>query len=257
LSASNPVPAAIEPISRQDLMLETISRLAQLVGGAEPGSRLPAERELCEMFGVGRSTLREAVRTLSFIGAVQVRQGSGTFVAESPGAAGEKLLSIGLTLERCSVSEIIEVRRMLEVQAVRLAADRRDETDLRAMQDVMDRMAASTADPGRASTLDLEFHILLSRASHNHVLCHLITGLRPLLELWMDRAVNRREVIEAIVREHMQVLQAVIDRDPGRAEACMYLHLTEAAGRLYAVLGKNHSAGNYLSTVLGNRIKRA
>jgi len=257
MSSALSLPGEIEPISRHDLMLETISRLAKLVGGAEPGSRLPAERELCEMLGVGRSTLREAVRTLSFIGAVQVRQGSGTYVARTRGAAVEKLLSIGLVLERCSISEVIEVRRMLEIQAVRLAADRHDEADRRALETVMEQMAAAAADPPRASSLDLEFHILLARASHNHVLSHLISGLRPLLELWINRAVNHQVLVKEIVREHLQVLEAVIDRDPDRAEARMFLHLTEAAGRLYSVLGKDHSTGTYLSTLLGNGLKKS
>ncbi len=238
-------------------MFETISRLAQLVAGAEPGSRLPTERELCEMFGVGRSTLREAIRTLWFIHAVEVRQGSGTYVAETNGAAVEKLLSIGLVLERCSVSEVIEVRRMLEIQAVRLAADRHEESDRRALEDVMRRMEGATDEPQLASSLDLEFHILLARASHNRVLAHFISGLRPLLVLWINRAVNRKEIVEEIVREHWHVLQAVLDRDPDCAEARMFLHLTEAASRLYAVLGKDHSTAPYLSILLGNGPKRS
>lgn len=241
---------AIEKIARPDLTLETLSRLAHLVGISEPGSRLPSERELCEMLGVGRSTLREAIQSLAFIGAVQVRQGSGTFVTGEGESGVEKFIAIGLVLERSTVADIVEFRRMLEVQAARLAAERHHAADREALDRAMAGFAASLDCPAQASQHDLEFHVLLANASHNRVIGHFVNGIRPLLEIWITNAVNRREITQAVCAEHQEILRAVYDRDPEQAAARMFIHQSNAAERLYSVLGRDHSAGSYLSALM-------
>ncbi|MBI1897103.1 MAG: FadR family transcriptional regulator [Acidobacteria bacterium] len=185
---------AIQKIARPDLTLETMTRLAQLVAGSEPGAKLPTERELCEMLGVGRSTLREAIGALAFVGAIQVRQGSGTFVNAVGEGGVERLISIALVLERCTVAEVVEVRRMLEVQAARLAAENHAASDRQALE--------------------------------------------------------HTDIIDAILGEHAAILRAVFDRDSERAAAQMFIHQSNAAERLYAVLGKDHSTGSYLSALV-------
>lgn len=244
-----PIPP-IERISRQDLSLEATSRLARFVAAAEPGSRLPTEKELCEQLGVGRSTLREAMRSLAFIGAVQSRQGSGTFVSTLEERAVDKLIGLGLMLQRSKVQEVIEVRRMLEVEAARLAAECYDEGDRGELEEVMRRMEASTGDPAEASRHDLEFHVRLARASHNSVLLHFLNGMRSLLEIWINRAVNREPVVADIVREHNDVLRAVFQRHGERAAAAMFLHQTNAAERLFATVGRDRVTSEYLPLLL-------
>ncbi len=242
----------IRPILRHDLHLETTSRLARLIAAAEPGSRLPTERELCQRLGVGRSTVREALRSLSFVGAIQPRQGSGTYVAPVEDAAVDRLLGLGLLVQRSRVYEVIEARRILEVQAVRLAAERYQESDRRELVAVMQRMSGAISEPPKASRYDLQYHVLLARASHNSVLVHFINGMRGLLEMWIKRAVNRPAVIEEIVREHNQVLEAVFDRDADRAAELMAAHLSNAAERLFAVIGKDQSAADYIASLLAD-----
>ncbi|MBI3280882.1 MAG: FadR family transcriptional regulator [Acidobacteria bacterium] len=241
---------AIQKIARPDLTLETMTRLAQLVAGSEPGAKLPTERELCEMLGVGRSTLREAIGALAFVGAIQVRQGSGTFVNAVGEGGVERLISIALVLERCTVAEVVEVRRMLEVQAARLAAENHAASDRQALEHIMRQMTAAAGSPHAAARHDLEYHVVLARASHNRVLSHLLYGLRPLLEIWISNAVNRTDIIDAILGEHTAILRAVFDRDSERAAAQMFIHQSNAAERLYAVLGKDHSTGSYLSALV-------
>ena len=240
-------------INRQDLAVATTARLAQFIATMEPGARLPTERELCERLGVGRSTLREAMGSLSFIGAVQTRQGSGTYVSTQEDAPVEKLIGLALMLQRSSVHEIVEVRRVLEVEAARLAAERYDEADREALQAVMDAMTESMANPLQASHHDMHYHILLARASHNTALVHFLNGMRALLEKWISRAVNTTPVVQEIVREHNDILRAVFNRNPEQAAAYMLIHLTNAAERLFAVVGKDHSAVNYISLLLSSQ----
>jgi GntR family transcriptional repressor for pyruvate dehydrogenase complex len=246
------VTADIERISKQDLHTETTVRLARLVAAAEPGAKLPTERELCEMLGVGRSTIREAVRSLSFIGALYTRQGSGTYVKTPDEGSVEKLLGLALVLRRSTVEEIVAVRRILEAESARLAAVNHNSSDRQDLAAVMEEMGRTFSEPQKASRCDLQYHVLLARASHNGVLAYLINGMRSLLEIWMNKAVNSQNVIEEIVLEHNRVLSAVFDRDPDLAAATMSGHLKKAAERLFAVLGKDHSTADYFALLMTN-----
>jgi DNA-binding FadR family transcriptional regulator len=241
---------AIERTSKQDLHLETTSRLAQLVASSEPGSRLPTERELCLQLGVGRSTLREALRSLAFIGAIRVRQGSGTYVSSVGDGRVERLISLGLMLQRARAHEIIAAREILEVQAVRMAAHHHDAADREALESIMRHMADSAADPREASRYDLQFHVRLAQASHNSVLVHFINGMRALFEIWINKAVNRRPVIEEIIGEHNAILDGVFSRNADLAAARMTVHLANAAERLFSVVGKDQPAADFISLLL-------
>lgn len=240
----------IEKISKQDLHLETTARLARLISASEPGSRLPTERELCEQLGVGRSTLREAIRSLSFVGAIQARQGSGTYVSRPEDHAAEKLIGLGLTLQRARIWEVIEARTSMEKEAVRLAAQRYTETDRTDLLQVMHQLDATRDDLSRSSKLDLQFHLTLTRASQNSVFVHVINGMQTLLEIWMKHAINREVVVDEVIDEHTSVLEAVFARDAERASAMMEAHLTRAAERLFSALGRDQSMEEYLSLLL-------
>ena len=145
-------------------------RLARLVATSEPGTCLPTERELCAKLGVGRSTLREAIRSLTFMGVVRPRQGSGTYVTSPEDQAVEKMIALGLTFQRAKVQDIIEVRRVLEVEVARMAAERYNESDRSELERIMKAMSASWVQPAEASHCDLQYHVGLARASHNVVL---------------------------------------------------------------------------------------
>ena len=241
---------AVERVPKQDLHLEITSRLAQLVASSEPGDRLPTERELCSQLGVGRSTLREAIRALSFIGAVRVRQGSGTYVSSVGDGRVERLISLGLMLQRARAHEIIAARQILEVQAVRMAAHDHDAADREALKSIMRHMAESAADPPEASRYDLQFHVRLAQASHNSVLVHFINGMRALFEIWINKAVTRRPVIEEIIGEHNAILDGVFSSNAELAAARMTVHLANAAERLFAVVGKDQPAADFISLLL-------
>ena len=237
-------------IAKQDLHLETASLLAQMVASSEPGSRLPTERELCAQLGIGRSTLREAMRSLAFIGAIRVRQGSGTYVSNVGDANVERLISLGLMLQHTKVHETIEARQILEVQAVRMAAHNHDASDGEQLASIMRNMADSASNPAEASRYDLQFHVRLARASHNSVLGHFINGMRALFEIWINKAVNRRPVIEDIIDEHNAILDAVLARNAELAAARMTVHLTNAAERLFSVAGRDQSTADFISLLL-------
>jgi len=248
--AADQATGVVRRISKQDLHQETTSLLAQMIASSEPGSRLPTERELCARLGVGRSTLREAVRSLSFIGAIKVRQGSGTYVSSVGDEKVERLISLGLMLQRTKVHEAIEARQILEVQAVRMTAQHHDDSDGEELRAIMRNMAESASNAAEASRYDLQFHVRLAQASHNSVLVLFINGMRALFEIWINKAVNRRPVIEEIIAEHNSILDAVLAHSGDLAAARMTVHLTNAAERLFSVVGRNQSTADFISLLL-------
>jgi GntR family transcriptional regulator, transcriptional repressor for pyruvate dehydrogenase complex len=245
----------LERIPRPDLQLETTTRLAKMVAAAEPGSRLPTERELCEQLGVGRSTLREAIRSLTFIGAIKSRQGDGRYVSKPDEQASDRLFGLGLLLQGVNIDDLIEARKSIEVEAARVAARRHTEADRNTLLQIMQAMrhSLSSADTQKAALYDMEYHAAIARATHNIVLIHLINGMQALLEIWMDKAVTRTRVWEEAVREHDALLEAILARDDDRAATCMREHLTRAAERVFSVVEANEATADHMRLFLARK----
>ena len=153
-------------------------------------------------------------------------------------------------VQRSKVHEIIEVRRLLEVEAVARAAERHNETDKHRLMEIMQALVASKTDVRQAAHLDLEFHISLARASHNSVLSHFINGMQGLFEIWIDKSVHSEATVERIVQEHSAILQAVIEREPQNAIKLMEHHLSNAADGLLANIGGDRLMSEYISSLL-------
>ena len=132
----------VRPVARQSLVEQAADELARLLAaGHWPiGTRLPGELELGRLLGVGRSTVREAVRSLAAVGMVEARQGAGTFVASA-----SPLTPLDRRLRRAGVAEVYEVRMALELEAARLAAARRTDADLAALRAALLDLTADTA----------------------------------------------------------------------------------------------------------------
>lgn len=141
------------------------------------GHRLPSEAELAAEIGVGRSSVREAVRLLARDGLLDVRHGVGTFVAQPP--AGAELEQV---LRRSRVLEVLEVRRALEVEAARLAAERARPEDLADIRrQVADRHASQSSSADEFVAADLDFHRSVVALAGNSVLTALFDSVRSVL----------------------------------------------------------------------------
>ncbi|KPC65235.1 FadR/GntR family transcriptional regulator [Streptomyces chattanoogensis] len=150
----------------------------QITGGQWPvGTKLPAETALAKTLGVGRSTVREALRALAGAGLLQARQGAGVFVI-----ADEPEKDWATRLRQAAVTDIYEVRMLVEVQAARLAAQRRTKADLTAMQAALDaRRAAADGDDAAFVDADIALHAAVVAGAHNPVLTDLFVEFVPAL----------------------------------------------------------------------------
>ncbi|WP_424186866.1 FadR/GntR family transcriptional regulator [Actinokineospora sp. G85] len=151
---------------------------AQIVGGEwGVGTKLPGESTLAKALGVGRSTVREALRALAGAGLVRARQGAGVFVI-----ATEPAQDWPTRLREAAVAEVYEVRMMVEVQAVRLAAARRTAADIAAIEAALTaRRAAGALDDAEFVRADIALHAAVVAAAHNTVLDDLFAQFAPVL----------------------------------------------------------------------------
>jgi DNA-binding FadR family transcriptional regulator len=169
-----PVPLATT--RRAGLVDQVIEQIRAAVAAGEwpVGTRLPAEAELAEALGVGRNTVREAVRALAHAGLLEVRQGDGTFVRATSEISGAIRRLAGTELR-----EVLQVRRVLEAEGARLAATHRTPQELTELEQAMAACeeAERAADLATFTRADHAFHQLVLRCAHNAVLAELYRGL--------------------------------------------------------------------------------
>lgn len=206
----------------------------QVVGGTWPvGSRIPAETELAEQLGVGRSTVREAVRALVHVGLLESRQGAGTFVRAVSTAGWEPLV------RKAAVLEVYEVRGALEFQAARLAAIRRTEADIERIDAALrDRLHAGRRGRDRAFIeADLAFHRAVVAAAHNGLLERMYMEFESTLrDALVDFVIKDPvdEQVSGILRDaHVALAEAIRagDRDAAIAATSANLDTTVDALR--------------------------
>ena len=211
------MPARLSPVrSRKlcDLVIQQIQEKISL-GIFAPGAKIPTEPTLMAQLGVGRSTVREAIRVLVSAGLLEVRQGDGTYVLSR--ASGQEPLEY--RLRRATAGEIREVRRIIEVETARLAASNRTELDLATMRDCLARKkAAMTAgDTHGYVTADIAFHSAVAAASGNSLLADLYRSFCMVFQDFLDHLIADVGVNRFQDHIHNGLLDAITSQDAAAA----------------------------------------
>lgn len=202
-------------------------RIIQIIkeGDLRPGDRLENEHDLARRLGVGRGTVREAIKGLVSRNVLTVRQGSGTFVSHRHGVPNDPL---GLTLlkqDRQLALELLEVRLILEPEIAALAATRATDGDLRRIVSQCDRVEKLILAEEEYQQEDVEFHRRIAQASRNRVTSTLVPVIHSSSSLNIDLTHN--ELRENTVRYHRALAEALRRRDPLGARYAMVQHLAE------------------------------
>ncbi|HVW18314.1 MAG TPA: FadR/GntR family transcriptional regulator [Solirubrobacteraceae bacterium] len=204
-----------------DKMLDAI-----LSGHFAVGDILPSERALCAQFGVSRTVVREAIRSLSTRGLVRVQSGRGVEVMPVDNAPMAEAMSILVRgTPGIDFAKVHEVRTMLETHVAGVAASRATAADIEALERVVDEMAAAKDETEHKSELDIQFHRLLATAAHNELYIVLLDSLGSVLVTSRRRTLRLPHDHEAWVAEHAAIVAAVRAEDPAAARAAMELHL--------------------------------
>ncbi len=170
---------AFETIRRNTAPEMVVEQLLRKIKSGEipPGSRLPSQRDLAMDFGVGRSSIREALNALAVMGHLDVQQGRGTFIADKIPGADPSLQKLKAALKAGSLLDVIELRETLECKAAELAAERIESRQLVRLKQALREMEESADDYHRFFKADLEFHTSLSEATTNLVFSEMLSFL--------------------------------------------------------------------------------
>lgn len=204
-------------IKRHSLADAVVGELQQQIasGQYQIGEKLPSEPELMQQFGVGRSTVREAIRILANTGLVRVQQGLGTFVESQQSVIGP----LNQTLQRAEGDDLNEVRQLLELKIAEKAAINRTQEDINRMSTFLRQReeAAIQNKPIECIEADIQFHISLAVAAKNDILADLYGIIANKMKKSFLEVFITTETLLSKQSMHTALLQSVIDKDPKKA----------------------------------------
>ncbi|AUG81986.1 GntR family transcriptional regulator [Kitasatospora sp. MMS16-BH015] len=224
---------------------EAIEKIKAMIVSGEltPGARLPKEADLAERLGLSRNSLREAVKALSLIRVLDVRQGDGTYVT----SLGPDMLldTLGFVIDfhrDDTVLEFLEVRRILEPAAAAMAATAMTDEAIAELREVLDGLPAE-ATLAELIDNDLRFHRAIAAGSGNTVLCSLIDGLSgPTTRARIWRGATEEGAVERTREQHRAILDAIAARRPDLAQSWATVHVAGVEQWLRTTLGTGLTA---------------
>lgn len=217
-------PTAVARLPRQRLYEQIVQRLYEHIGsaGLRPGDRLPPERELAARLGVSRATLAQALVALEVLGVLDVRHGDGIVLVER---SDDRPIIAALRDRRDRLRDVIDARAALEVKLASLAAQRRSEADLRAMDEALAAMAADIAAGGRGDDGGERFHAAVAEAGRSPLLSRLMQGISDLVEETRMESLRQPGRPAVSLAGHQRVADAIRRRDAAGAASAMEAHL--------------------------------
>lgn len=228
---------AFKKIKQEPIFQQIITQIREMIidGNLKPGDRLPPERKFSEIMGVNRHTLREALKTLEYMGVVKGKTGIGTVINN----VGQDILVDRISIAtlfspRQFLFELLEIRKIVEPGIAAIVAERATDKDLASMTESISQIE-SDLKTGRRSDAYIPFHLALAKATQN-------TTMVRLMEPIMSMQLQYREDVMRIegrrsdsFKEHTMIYQAVRNRKPDEARAAMAHHISQIEKILYKI----------------------
>ncbi|HEY1608488.1 MAG TPA: FadR/GntR family transcriptional regulator [Paraburkholderia sp.] len=199
-----------------------------LAGAIQPGDKLIPERDLALKLGVSRPVVREALRALSMIGAVEIRERVGTIVRRPDVSTLAEFFAFALAQEKDVIEDVMEARIAIECQSIRLACHRATLADLERLRAAVDRIEATVDDLELGSEADFDFHATLVQVGGSKTLINIHGTVAALL---MHSHRSRRKTVQMhpdiksrVIADHRRIFQAVADRDEEAADKVLREH---------------------------------
>lgn len=225
--------------ARREALHDTVqARIERFIidSGSKPGDPLPSQQDLARALGISIPSLREAMKSLEALGVIEVRHGSGTFVGRFSLDAMVDGLAFRIRLEagenRRTVSELLEIRMILEQTYIRRVAETATEAQIAALSALVDDMDAQAAAGSEFADEDWRFHELLYRPVNNAVLTMLVRAFWEVVDLVKPDLDVAPGSFEVTAREHREIVNALAAHDPDRAAAAIEAHFAGIRGRV-------------------------
>jgi GntR family transcriptional repressor for pyruvate dehydrogenase complex len=230
----------LKPIKARRIYEEIVEQIKQLMAGGKlkPGDKLLSERELAEQLQVSRASVREAIRALEMMGFMEIRPGDGTFIRNTNADDIIMPLAMFLAVEKSSLLEMFEIRRIFETSTAGLAAERASEEEVLQIKTSLEKMKESfnAKDSEKGEEYDAAFHYGIAEATHNGLLIRLFRTISE--EFSRAISVARRQLYlgeenpQKILDQHFRIYEAIKNHNPELASQCMLEHLTYAEREL-------------------------
>ncbi|MGC5324284.1 FadR/GntR family transcriptional regulator [Brevibacillus sp. SYSU BS000544] len=190
-----------------------------------PGDKLPSERELSELLGAGRSSVREALRALELLGLIETRRGEGTFLKHYRQNRLIDILGYFILRDSKTKKDLVEMRKILEIEAVRLACKRATAKHFDEMNRILE-LSWERVEQGEIPTEeDYEFHRVICRSSRNSVLHRIWAPIIEYSEGVRSSSLSREGRVRVALEEHREIMFAIREGDEEAAVAHMRAHL--------------------------------
>jgi GntR family transcriptional regulator, transcriptional repressor for pyruvate dehydrogenase complex len=223
-------PAKVEfEAIRRSKVYEEVARQIQnhIFENLKPGDVLPPERELAQRFGVSRSSVRDAIRSLELIGLLEPQQGRGTVVCEPSGNAVMGSLTAAIMQKRKLVKELLDVRKLVEPALARRAAPQVSDSQIAELEQLLERQSSKVRNGELAIEEDNEFHYLIALAADNAVLLQIVDVLMDTLHETREKSLQTGGRRQKSLAGHRRILAALKHRDPAASEKAMRQHIEE------------------------------
>lgn len=195
-------------------------------GTWHPGERLPAESELCATLQIGRSTLREALKSLAYVGMVQMRPGEGTYVLDNAQSLADRIRTHGILKSEKDLQDVSEARLILETELAAMAAERTEPGDLETLEEILRNMKQCLQGDGRDyAALDVGFYLAIAKTSKNQLRYELLAPIRSVLQDFIAKSQEMPGIKENAHEHHAKILAAIRQRNPDKARGEMRSHL--------------------------------
>ena len=188
---------------------------------------------------VGRSSLREAIKTLSALGVLEIRRGTGTFIGDGDTSILTKPLAWGVFLNQTNIQHVIEARSVIEVALAGWAAERATEGQIDTMRRLLDELDTASDDMERYVELDLAYHLAIAEAAHNEMMANVLRMFQNVLRAWMEATYEEAGDTKESMALHRDIFEAIRSRKVNQAQDAMSKHtsgipLLAAAARAYS-----------------------
>ena len=242
--------AAIPEPKRRESILDAVAhRIEGLIRSGElrPGSRLPPEPKFAEMLGVSRSSLREALKGLMFLGLIKARPGYGTYVQSSLARVVSRHFQWMLLLKEIKYLELYELRKIVEPAVVAFAARRATKEDLERMGDAIEGMKKNTSKPEQYMAFEMAFHDEFAHAAQNAALEALLRMMYGALSEGRRRTLPLIGSFEENFRRHERIFYFIAKRDPAGARKAVVADLKYAEDLLRKDLDEQERLREHLA----------
>ncbi|WP_432666111.1 FadR/GntR family transcriptional regulator [Wukongibacter baidiensis] len=218
------------PIKNKKLYQLVIDQIQEMIldGKLKKGDKLPSERDLSNQLGISRTSIREALRALEIIGLIESRQGEGNFIKGRMESSIFEPLSVMFILSGGRPQDILEVRRIIEVEGAILAAKEINDDQKEELIEIMNQLR-NAKDEKESSEFDRKLHFMIAKCTGNHLIMNLFNVISTLMKDFIKDA--RWEILKAnksqefLVNQHQLICDAIIENDPDKAGLAMKAHI--------------------------------